>query len=318
MHILAAVSEPCFTGTFFAAQLFRPFAALERSKIIMPARPSWEGFLTFNLISIPVKAYNAAISGGGRIGFHLLHAKCGERIRYKKVCPVHGEVANQDIVSGYEYAKGEYVAVEAGERARLRDEDDKAIAVDTFVAPESIDPIYFSGKTYYLVPNGPAAIKPYVVLMEAMAQHDRHAVAQVVFSGRGQLAVVRPYSGILVMTLLNFEFQVKSPDAFLGEVGTAVVSAEERKLAASLLEFATSGEFDLARYKDDYATRLARLIEKKSQGAARRVRADEGARPVMDLTEALRKSVARQQRQSRRRTTRRGASGRGVRRRVAA
>src|SRR5262245_59972591 len=87
-----------------------------RTEAVMPARPSWEGFLTFNLISIPVKAYNAAMSGGGKIGFHLLHAKCGERIRYKKVCPVHGEVANDEIVSGYEYAKGEYVTVEAGEK----------------------------------------------------------------------------------------------------------------------------------------------------------------------------------------------------------
>jgi DNA end-binding protein Ku len=224
----------------------------------------------------------------------LLHANCGERIRYKKVCPVHGEVDKDDIISGYEYAKGEYVTVEAGEKTKLRDTDDKAIAIDTFVGPEAIDPIYFSGKTYYLVPNGPAAIKPYAVLMEAMAEYDRHAIAQVVFSGRGQVAIVRPYSGVLVMTLLNFQSQVKTPDAFVGEVGSAEVGSEERRLAASLLESATTDEFELARYKDDYAARLAKLIEKKSHGAAPRVRAEESGRPVMDLMEALRQSLSQQ------------------------
>lgn len=276
----------------------------------MAARPSWDGFLTFNLISIPVKAYNAAISGGGKIGFHLLHAKCGERIRYKKVCPVHGEVSNEQIVSGYEYAKGEHVEVPAGERAKLRDEDDKAIAIDTFVAPDAIDPIYFSGKTYYLVPNGPAAQKPYAVLMEAMASHDRFAIAQIVMSGRGQLAVVRPFAGLLVMTLLNFESQVKQPSAFADEVAGASVSNEERRLAASLLESATTDELEMSRYKDDYAAKLARLIEKKSHGASKRVKAESGERPVMDLMDALRKSLS----QEKGRARRRAGKGHGERR----
>jgi DNA end-binding protein Ku len=260
----------------------------------MAARPSWDGFLTFNLISIPVKAYNAAISGGGKIGFHLLHAKCGERIRYKKVCPIHGEVPNDEIVSGYEYAKGEYVEVPAGERAKLKDEDDKAIAIDTFIAPDAIEPIYYSGKTFYLVPNGPAAQKPYAVLMEAMASHDRHAIAQIVMSGRGQVAVVRPFVGLLVMTLLNFESQVKQPQAFADEVSHEVVSAEERKLAASLLESATTDDLAMSRYKDDYAAKLAKLIEKKSHGASKRVKTESGERPVMDLMDALRKSLSQQ------------------------
>jgi|SRR5262245_26724006 len=280
----------------------------------MAARPSWEGFLTFNLVSIPVKAYSAAAGGGGKIGFHLLHANCNQRIRYKKVCPIHGEVPNEEIVSGYEYAKGEYVTVPAGERSKLRERDDKTIAIDTFVPPDAIDPVYFSGKAYYLVPNGPAAQKPYAVLMEAMAAHDRHAVAQVVFSGRGQVAVVRPLGHVLLMSLLSYESQVKPPDSFADEVGEASVSAEERRLASALLESATTGEFDLGRYKDDYAERLARLIEKKSHGASRRAHAEEGAPPVMDLMEALRKSLNSKKGRSRRRPVRRGRGHRASRR----
>jgi len=185
----------------------------------MAARPSWEGFLTFNLISIPVKAYNA-VGPGGKIGFHLLHAKCNQRIRYKKVCPIHGEVSNDEIVSGYEFAKGEYVTVQREERTDLRERDDKAIAIDTFVGPDAIDPVYYSGRTFYLVPNGAAAQKPYAVLLEAMAGHTRHAIARVVLSGRGQVAVIRPFGRLLGMTLLNFEDQVKSPEPFEGEVGS--------------------------------------------------------------------------------------------------
>jgi len=184
--------------------------------------------------------------------------------------------------------------VPAGERAKLKEEDDKAIAIDTFVAPDAIEPIYYSGKTLYLVPNGPAAQKPYAVLIEAMSSHDRFAIAQIIMSGRGQVAVVRPFAGLLVMTLLNFESQVKQPQAFADEVSDASVSGDERKLAASLLESATTDELEMSRYKDDYAAKLAKLIEKKSHGASKRVRAESGERPVMDLMDALRKSLSQQ------------------------
>src|SRR5882757_5037595 len=115
----------------------------------MSARPSWSGFLKFNLISVPVKGYNAAASGGGgKIGFHLLHAKCHERIRYKKVCPVHGEVPNDEIVSGYEVSKGQYVIVDKEERSGVKSEDDKTISVAAFVQTGAIDPVYFNDRTY--------------------------------------------------------------------------------------------------------------------------------------------------------------------------
>src|SRR2546421_6415295 len=103
----------------------------------MPGRPSWDGFIKFNLISVPVKAYSATVSGGGKIGFHLLHKKCNSRIRYKKVCPIHGEVEKDEIVSAYEYAKGKYVPVDPEELDKLRTENDKAIGIDAFIRPEA-------------------------------------------------------------------------------------------------------------------------------------------------------------------------------------
>jgi DNA end-binding protein Ku len=233
------------------------------------ARPSWSGFLRFNLISVPVKGYNAAAAGGGKIGFHLLHATCHSRIRYKKVCPVHGAVAEDEIVSGYEASKGRYVTVGKEERAGLREDDEKTIEVDTFVRPDAIDPVYLSGRSYYLVPDGKVARKSYAVLLDAMATGGRHAVARVVFAGRAQVAVVRPCGAVLAMSLLSYASQVKKPEDFADEVGDAAVSAAERKLAETLIAAATAEAFDLGAYKDEYSAKLARLVAGKTRGKSR-------------------------------------------------
>jgi DNA end-binding protein Ku len=303
-HSFAADKLPARSGTAIAIVVAPAGIAAGSIKgTLMAARPSWEGFVTFNLISIPVKAYNVASSGGGKIGFHMLHKGCNQRIRYKKVCPIHGEVENDDIVSGYEVSKGEYVTVEKEERSELRDEDDKAIAIDTFIAPDAIDPIYFSGRSFYLVPNGPPAKKPYAVLMEAMRGHARHAIARVVFSGRAQIAIVRPLGPVLAMTLLSFEGTVKPPDDFADDVGGASVSAEERKLAAALLESATDQEFELARYKDDYTARLAKLIQTKTKRKVRTEPKHANGAMVEDLMDALRKSLTQERRRPARRAS---------------
>jgi len=256
------------------------------------ARPSWSGFLRFNLISVPVKGFNAAASGGGKIGFHLLHATCHSRIRYKKVCPIHGEVSDDEIISGYEAAKGQYVTVGKEERAELKAEDEKTIAVDTFVKPEEIDPIYFSGRSYYLVPDGKVAQKPYSVMLDAMRDEDRYAIAQVVFAGRAQVAVVRPCAGVLAMSLLNYESQVKKPDDFQDEVEAGTATAEERKLAESLIEAATAEKFDLGKYKDDYNARLAEMVQGKAKELKPASEVEGEGPTVINLMDALRKSLA--------------------------
>jgi DNA end-binding protein Ku len=255
------------------------------------ARPSWSGFLQFRLISIPVKGYNATASGGGgKIGFHMIHAPCHSRIKYKKVCPIHGEVDNDEIVLGYEAAKGQYVAVEKEERAALKAEDEKTIEIDGFIRPEALDPVYFSGKSYYLVADGKVAQKPFAVLHEAMEREGRYAIAQVVFSGRVQVAVVRPSGGVLAMSLLKFSSELKRPDDFEDEVKGGTVTAEERELAETLIEAATSDELDLGKFKDEYNTRLAELVAGKSR-TRKKSAAAEAEPAVINLMDALRKSL---------------------------
>jgi DNA end-binding protein Ku len=116
------------------------------------ARPIWSGYLKLSLVSVPVKAYTATDSSG-EVHLNQLHRDCNARIQYKKTCPIHGEVANDQIVSGYEYTKGQYVTIEPEELDKLRTESDKAVNIDTFVPDDQIDPLYLSGQAYYLCPR---------------------------------------------------------------------------------------------------------------------------------------------------------------------
>lgn len=101
----------------------------------MAMQSSWDGFLRLSLISVPVRAYNAALPGGGDFHFHQIHSKCGNRIHYVKTCPVHGEVSKDEIVSGYEYKKDHYVEFDKEELDKMRSEDDKVITIDALLRP---------------------------------------------------------------------------------------------------------------------------------------------------------------------------------------
>src|SRR5262249_2639514 len=150
-----------------------------------------------SLVAVPVKAYTATASGGGRIQLNQLHAECNSRIQYKKTCPIHGEVPSTDIVSGYEYTKEQYVVVDPDDIDKMRTPDDKAITVSAFVAPDAIDLMYYDERTYYLVPDGPVGQRPYGVLLQAMEEEGRYAIAQVMMHGREQLVLLRPMDKLL-------------------------------------------------------------------------------------------------------------------------
>jgi DNA end-binding protein Ku len=238
-----------------------------------------------------VKAYSATQTGGGRISFHQIHAKCKNRIRYKKVCPVHGEVPNEEIVSGYEVAKGQYVLVKPDELKKLRADADKSIEIDVFINPDELDPLYFTDRSYYLTPSGKAGQKPYAVLQRVMADEQRYAIATMVFSGREQIVVVRPMGRLLTATVLSFADQIKSPKAFEEEVPDEKVEAQEVKLARTLIEASTDAKFDFDKYQDEYSTKVMKLIERRSAGKhVVAARADEEP-AIINLMDALKQSL---------------------------
>jgi DNA end-binding protein Ku len=257
----------------------------------MPARPVWQGFLKLSLISVPLKAYRAAVSGDGKTGFNQIHAACNSRIRYKKVCPVHGEVSNDEIVPGYQYAKGQYVVISPEELDKLRTESDKAITIDLFVRPETLDPVYQTGNTYYLVPDGPVGQKPYAVIQKVMADQGRHAIARVVFRGKEETVLLRPLDGLLAMTTLRYENQIKKPSSFEEEVPRPKVGSEELEMARSLVAAGAAESFDFSAYRDRYRERLAQLVDIKVQGKEVVTPPAEEAPAVINLMDALRQSL---------------------------
>jgi DNA end-binding protein Ku len=222
-----------------------------------------------------------------------LHAECHSRINYKKTCPVHGEIPNDQIISGYEYSKGQYVVVDPDELDKLRTPDEKAITIDVFLQPNALDATYFSGRSYYLVPDGPVGQKPYALLVQGMVELKRNAVAQVVMHGKDQLVLIRPVDGLLNMSILNYENQVTKPAAFEEEVTKPQVEAEELKLAKTLIEASTPKQFDFSKYKDHYTEKLTQLIEKKVAGEEIVAPPVHEQAQIINLMDALRESVAK-------------------------
>lgn len=257
----------------------------------MAPRTSWKGFLRLSLVSVPVKAYTANNSEE-EVRLNQLHAECHGRVRYKKVCESHGELKSDDIVSGYEYAKDQYVVIDDEELASVRAQQDHSVNIDGFIAPEKVDPVYFAGKTYYLLPDGPAGARPYALLARGMKDANLVALAQVVIAGREQFVQLRPLDGMLVMSVLAYPKKVRLSTSYRDELPDEQPNAGELALAQTLINASTLQEFELEKYKDAYVENLTKLIKLKVEGKEI-VKAPDPEEPkILNLMDALKKSVA--------------------------
>jgi len=264
-------------------------------RVVMAPRSSWKGFLRLNLVSVPVKGYTATSSGGGEVALNQIHAVCNSRIKYQKHCPIHGEVPKEEIVSGYEIAKDQYVVIDPAEVDKLRSESDKAVTIDAFIPRDQLDPIYFSGKNYYLVPDGPVAFRPYALLVAGIKEQGVCGIARVVMHSRDQLVLLRPVDRLLTMSILNFETQVVKPSAFEAEIPAQDVGPDELKLVNMLIKATTPKSVDLAQYKDTYSAKLTELIEAKVAGKQIITPPAQETGQVANLMDALKASLARMQ-----------------------
>jgi DNA end-binding protein Ku len=257
----------------------------------MAARSVWTGFIQFSLVSIPVKAYTATASGGGRISLNQLHKECGTRVRYQKVCPTHGELKADDIVSGYEFAKDQYVTIDTDELAKLRVKSDKTIGIEAFIPLDAVEPRYYSGRMLYLVPDGVVGRKPYAMLQQIMSQEKRAAFSTGVFSNKEQIMLLRPVGKLIAATFLAYQDEVRSPAEFEPEVGDVEVDKKEMALARTLVGQLSEDKFDFGEYKDKYETELEKLIQKKVAGEEIVAAPTQEAPQVVNLMEALQKSL---------------------------
>jgi DNA end-binding protein Ku len=255
------------------------------------ARAIWTGAISFGMVTVPVKLYSAINRKAVR--FHQLNGKTGVRIAQKRVDPQSGEeVPYEDIVKGYEIAPDRYVVIEPGELESLEPKKTKTIEIEDFVDLSQIDPIFYD-HPYYLAP-GPGGAKPYKLLVEAMRETGKVAIARVVIRSKEALVALRPIGDALGMSTMIFADEVLPPER-LDEIKDAEeikTTKRELDIAKQLVE-SLAGDFDPDRYHDAYREQVLEMIERKAQGKEIAVQPEpeEVAAPAPDLMGALKASL---------------------------
>jgi DNA end-binding protein Ku len=246
----------------------------------------WSGYLTFGLISMPVRLYSGA--RGSRISFHQLHRTDHARVRQQLLCSEDGKVLERDeIVKGYEYRKGEYVIIEPDELKKIEPKTAKAMEILEFVKADEVDPVYFES-SYYLQPDE-GGEKPYALLSQAMKETDYMGIAKLTMHNREYTVFLRPHESGLMLHTMYYENEVRKMEA---PKVTSEVKAAEVKVAHQLIE-ALAGKFEPERFHDTYEENVKKLIQAHLEG--REVEAvAKPAKPekVVDLMSALKESLA--------------------------
>jgi DNA end-binding protein Ku len=252
------------------------------------ARSLWSGTISFGLVSVPVRMVSATESK--ELRFHFLDKSDLRPIGYDKVRRDTGEhVDSDDIVRGFEVEKGWFVPLEDEDLDRLDIELTKTIDICDFVDLDEIDPIYFR-KAYYLEPQD-GAETPYRLLVRALDETGKVAIAKVVIRNKQHLAALRPWNGVLVLETMYYADEVRQPEQV---DGNARLRKPEVEMAKSLVEN-LSAKFDPAKYDDTYRKELLQLLRAKAEGELPPPAEEEPEAEVVDLMAALRESVERTQ-----------------------
>ncbi len=258
-------------------------------------RTTWNGSLSFGLVSIPVGLAPATKPAARQsdVSFRLLHRECSTPIKQKRWCPTHDrEVTQDEIVRGFEIAKGQYVIVEDADLEAIeRSDDSRSIEITRFVQEDVVDPIYFD-RTYFLVPAAaPAQRRPYVLLLEAMRQTGTAAIGRFVRAGRESLCLVRAKEDALALETLFLAEDVHSQAEISEAVGETDVKDSELELARQVID-SLAGDFEPSELASDYRRDLKVMLEAKLRGEEIAVPEPVEEAPVIDLMEALKASVA--------------------------
>ncbi|KZB86216.1 Ku protein [Amycolatopsis regifaucium] len=253
-------------------------------------RSMWKGSVSFGLVSIPIQLY--AATENKNVSLRQVHESDGGRIQYKRFCTIDGEeVPYAEIAKGYELPDGEMVVLTDEDMAELPLASSRAIDVLEFVPLESIDPINFD-KTYYLEPQK-NAVKPYVVLRDALQKASHVAIAKVAIRQREALAVLRVHNDVLVMTTMLWPDEVRVPDFGFLHDDPPQVRPQELTMAGSLIDSLSEPVFEPEKYTDSYREALEAMIEAKAAGSeTTKPKAVSAKGDVVDLMEALQASVS--------------------------
>ncbi len=255
----------------------------------MAPRANWKGFLRLSLVTCPVALYPAT-SESEKISFNQLNRKTGHRIKYLKVDADTGdEVATEDIVKGYMLDKDTFIEVTKDELENVVLESTRTIEIDEFVARSEIDPRYLI-RPYYLRPDGKVGHDAFAVIRETIREMDKVAIGRVVLTNREHIIALEPLEKGLVGTLLRYPYEVRSEEEYFDEIQDVKVTKDMFDLAKHIVN-QKSGRFEPEKFEDHYETALIDLINQKRSGKPITPKERPAAGNVVDLMEALRRSV---------------------------
>lgn len=255
----------------------------------MPASV-WTGYLTFGLISMPVRLFSGA--RGEHVSFHMLHRDDNVRVKQQLMCPAEDKVIGRDeVVKGYEYRKGEYVIIEPEEIKKIEPKTAKSMEILEFVKSSEVDPIYFES-SYYLVAEE-AGQRPYALLAKALEETEYVAIAKLTMHNREYTVILRPYRGGMMLHTMYYKNEVREVEQF-GKVNAELKEAEV-KVAHQLIE-ALAAPFEPEKYHDTFEDNLKKLIQARLEGQeVTEIEKPRRIAPTVDLMAALKSSLEQMQ-----------------------
>jgi len=246
----------------------------------------WRGHLTFGLVSLPVRLYSAA--RGETVSFNLLHAKDNSRIKQMTYCQAEDQpIPRSELVKGYEYEKDHYVVIEEEDIKKVAPKTAKVMEILEFVKGDAVDPIYLES-SYYLSPDE-GGEKPYALLFAAMQQSNYYAVAKVAMHNREHVVVLRPGKKGILLHTMYYADEIRQVDEF--RTNTDLVKPAELAMANMLID-TLKAEFEPEKYRDTYRDNLMKMIEAKIEGQKVVETPEPHVAPVIDIMEALKRSLA--------------------------
>jgi DNA end-binding protein Ku len=251
----------------------------------MPATV-WKGFISFGLVSIPVRLHVAARNK--TLPFHMLHKKDHSRIKEVFYCREEDKpLDREDIVKGYEVAKNEYVVIEDEELKKIAPPTARVMEILQFVKASQVDPLFFD-KSYHVAPDA-TVTRPYALLLEAMTQTKYYGVAKVAMHNREHIVILRPSGNELVLHTMFFVNEIHQAES--GELTRSAFKAKELELATRLIE-TLADKFKPEQYEDEYQANIERLVEQKRKGEKVKAAPKPRKAPVIDLMQALQRSLS--------------------------
>ena len=262
----------------------------------------WRGHLTFGLVSFPIRLFSAARSE--TISFNLLHKDDHSRIRQVTYCQAEDKpVGRNELVKGYEYEKDRYVVIEDEDIKKVAPKTAKVMEILEFVKADDVDPIYLES-SYYVAPDE-GGERPYALLFEALRQSKYYALAKVAMHNREHIIILRPGSKGILSHTMYYQDEIRQVEEF--RTDTNLVKEKELEMAKMLIS-SLEADFEPAKYHDTYRDNLQKMIEAKIEGKKVVETPEAKVAPVIDIMEALKRSLAEKRKPAQAATASSGAS----------